>query len=58
MGTSAGFISLFRNHNIETEVTIKVHSAAADPFSENDQRYNLLKESAKQMRLDFEGGNE
>jgi hypothetical protein len=49
------FISPFRNHNIEIEVTIKVHSAAADPFTENDQRYNLLKESAKQMRLDFEG---
>ena len=49
------FISPFRNHNIEIEITIKVHSAAADPFTENDQRYNLLKESAKQMRLDFEG---
>jgi hypothetical protein len=52
------FINPFRNHNIEIEVTIKVHSAAADPFTENDQRYNLLKESAKQMRLNFEGEGE
>ncbi|WP_027303393.1 DUF499 domain-containing protein [Rudanella lutea] len=52
------FINPFRNHNIEIEVTIKVHSTAADPFFENDQRYTLIKESSKQMRLDFEGEGE
>jgi hypothetical protein len=51
----SSFIGPFRNHNIEIEVTIKVHSTAAEPFVENDQRYTLIKESAKQLRLDFEG---
>lgn len=49
----SSFINPFRNHAIEIEVTIKIHSSAAEPFAENDPKYKLVQESARQMNLGF-----
>ena len=48
------FIMPLAQNNIEIEIRIKGKSTAAKPLSENSQEYKIVKESAKQLGLNFE----
>jgi hypothetical protein len=41
-------------NNIEIEIKIKGKSTTAKPLSESSQEYKIVKESAKQLGLNFE----
>lgn len=48
------FIMPLAQNNIEIEIRIKGKSTAAIPLTENSQEYKIVKESAKQLGLNFE----
>lgn len=48
------FIMPLAQNNIEIEIKIKGKSTQAKPISENSQEYKIIKESAKQLGLNFE----
>ncbi len=48
------FIMPLAQNNIEIEIRIKGKSTSAKPLSENSQEYKIVKESAKQLGLNFE----
>jgi hypothetical protein len=41
-------------NNIEIEIRIKGKSTTAKPLTENSQEYKIVKESAKQLGLNFD----
>jgi hypothetical protein len=44
-------------NNIEIEIRIKGKSTTAKPITETSQEYKIVKESAKQLGLNFEEEN-
>lgn len=50
----ASFIMPLAHNNIEIEIKIKGKSTQAKPISENSQEYKIIKESAKQLGLNFD----
>ncbi|MBC7523278.1 MAG: DUF499 domain-containing protein, partial [Flavobacterium sp.] len=48
------FIMPLAQNNIEIEIRIKGKSTSAKPLSESSQEYKIVKESAKQLGLNFE----
>lgn len=48
------FIMPLSQNNIEIEIRIKGKSTVAKPLTENSQEYKIVKESAKQLGLNFE----
>lgn len=48
------FIMPLAQNNIEIEIRIKGKSTTAKPLSESSQEYKIVKESAKQLGLNFE----
>lgn len=48
------FIMPLAQNNIEIEIKIKGKSTSVKPLSENSQEYKIVKESAKQLGLNFE----
>jgi len=48
------FIVPLATNNIEIEIRIKGKSTAAKPLSETSQEYKIVKESAKQLGLNFD----
>lgn len=48
------FIMPLAQNNIEIEIRIKGRSTASKPLSETSQEYKIVKESAKQLGLNFE----
>ena len=43
-----------KQNNIEIEIRIKGKSTSANPLTETSQEYKVVKESAKQLGLNFE----
>lgn len=50
----SSFIMPLAQNNIEIEIRIKGKSTTAKPLTENSQEYKIVKESAKQLGLNFE----